>query len=71
MTAPRYTIGEFSRLSRLTVTTLRHYDEIGLLPPAEVDRATGYRYYDAEQLPTALRIGVLRSAGTGDPWRTC
>ena len=51
MTPPRYTIGEFSRLSRLTVTTLRHYDEIGLLPPAEVDRATGYRYYDAEQLP--------------------
>ena len=63
MTAPRYTIGEFSRLSRLTVTTLRHYDEIGLLPPAEVDRATGYRYYDAEQLPAALHLGVLRSAG--------
>jgi DNA-binding transcriptional MerR regulator len=63
MTAPRYTIGEFSRLSRLTVTTLRHYDEIGLLPPAEVDRATGYRYYDAGQLASALRLGVLRSAG--------
>jgi DNA-binding transcriptional MerR regulator len=63
MTAQRYTIGEFSRLSRLTVTTLRHYDEIGLLPPAEVDRATGYRYYDDEQLPTALHLGVLRSTG--------
>ncbi len=63
MTVPRYTIGEFSRLSRLTVTTLRHYDEIGLLPPAEVDPATGYRYYDAGQLPAALRLGVLRSTG--------
>ena len=63
MTAPRYTIGEFSRLSRLTVTRLRHYDEIGLLPPAEVDRATGYRYYAAEQLPVALQLGVLRSTG--------
>jgi len=63
MTVPRYTIGEFSRLSRLTVTTLRHYDEIGLLPPAEVDPATGYRYYDAEQLPAALRLGILRSTG--------
>jgi len=63
MTAARYTIGEFSRLSRLTVTTLRHYDEIGLLLPAEVDPVTGYRYYDPEQLPTALRLGVLRSTG--------
>jgi DNA-binding transcriptional MerR regulator len=67
MTAGRYGIGEFSRLSRLTVTTLRHYDDVGLLPPAAVDPATGYRSYDDEQLPVALRLGVLRSAGVPVP----
>jgi len=67
MTAGRYGIGEFSRLSRLTATTLRHYDDVGLLPPAAVDPATGYRSYDDEQLPVALRLGVLRSAGVPVP----
>ena len=67
MTAGRYGIGEFSRLSRLTVTTLRHYDDVGLLPPAAVDQATGYRSYDDEQLPVALRLGVLRSVGVPVP----
>jgi DNA-binding transcriptional MerR regulator len=67
MTAGRYGIGEFSRLSRLTVTTLRHYDDVGLLAPAAVDPATGYRSYEDEQLPVALRLGVLRSAGVPVP----
>jgi DNA-binding transcriptional MerR regulator len=58
---PRLTIGEFSRLCRLTVVTLRHYERVGLLMPAEVDPATGYRYYRAEQVATALQIGMLRS----------
>ena len=38
-------IGDFSKLSRCSVRMLRHYDEIGLLEPAEIDRFTGYRYY--------------------------
>ena len=38
-------IGEFSKLSRVSDRMLRHYDEIGLLKPAEIDRFTDYRYY--------------------------
>ena len=61
MTARRLSIGEFSKLCRLTVVTLRHYDRVGLLPPAEIDATTGYRYYHFDQVDTALRIGLLRS----------
>lgn len=43
-------IGDFSKLSRCSVRMLRHYDEIGLLEPAEIDRFTGYRYYSEAQL---------------------
>jgi len=43
-------IGEFSKMAMTTVKTLRHYDEIGLLRPAEVDRGTGYRFYDERSL---------------------
>ena len=38
-------IGYFSKLSRISIRMLRHYDEIGLLKPAEIDPFTGYRYY--------------------------
>lgn len=38
-------IGEFSKLSKTTVKTLRYYDKVGLLKPAFVDSFTGYRYY--------------------------
>jgi DNA-binding transcriptional MerR regulator len=47
------TIGDFSRITHLTVKTLRRYHEIGLLEPAKVDSQTGYRYYAAAQVPTA------------------
>jgi DNA-binding transcriptional MerR regulator len=53
-------IGEFSRLTHLSVRTLRRYHETGLLVPAAVDRATGYRSYDAHQIPTAQVIHRLR-----------
>ena len=53
-------IGRFARLSGLSVGALRHYDEVGLLPPAAVDPATGYRRYAAGQLATARLIGRLR-----------
>ena len=58
-------IGEFSKLSRVSVRMLRHYDEIGLLPPASIDSATGYRYYSEDQLPVAGRITALRDIGFG------
>jgi DNA-binding transcriptional MerR regulator len=58
-----FKIGEFSRFSQVTVKTLRHYDKIGLLKPAEVDRFTGYRYYSASQLPRLNRILALKDLG--------
>ena len=42
-------IGEFSKLCRVSVKTLRHYEEMGLLVPDETDEWTGYRYYSLEQ----------------------
>ncbi|MFC6581064.1 MerR family transcriptional regulator [Planomonospora parontospora] len=54
-------IGRFARLCRLSVKQLRHYAELGLLPPAWVDPGTGYRYYRAGQAREALSIGLLRS----------
>lgn len=56
----RLSIGEFSRLTHLSVRTLRRYHEADLLAPAEVDRQSGYRYYTAEQIPTAQVIHRLR-----------
>jgi len=53
-------IGRFSRLTGLTVKALRHYDELGLLRPASVDRDTGYRFYAAVQVPIAEAIRMLR-----------
>ena len=56
-------IGTFSKLSRVSIRMLRHYDEIGLLRPEEADPATGYRYYSASQLREAGRIQALRDMG--------
>ncbi|MFL5679747.1 MAG: MerR family transcriptional regulator [Chloroflexota bacterium] len=53
-------IGRFGRLSGLSVGALRHYDELDLLRPADVDRFTGYRRYRREQLETARLIARLR-----------
>ena len=53
-------IGAFARLARLTVKAVRHYDAEGLLPPAEVDPNTAYRYYRADPVRTAATIAVLR-----------
>jgi DNA-binding transcriptional MerR regulator len=54
-------IGEFSRLTHLTVKTLRHYHEQGLLVPYAVDDQSGYRRYSIDQVPAALLIGRLRA----------
>lgn len=56
-------IGDFSRLSRITIRMLRHYDDIGLLKPQTVDEWTGYRYYDEEQLLAANKIYLLKNLG--------
>jgi DNA-binding transcriptional MerR regulator/effector-binding domain-containing protein len=58
-----FKIGDFSRLARVTIRTLHHYDETGLLQPAHVDMQTGYRYYTAEQLLSLQRILLLRDLG--------
>lgn len=58
-------IGEFSKLSRVSVRMLRHYDEIGLLQPAAIDPTTGYRYYSEDQLPVMGRITALKDLGFG------
>lgn len=55
-----YTIGEFSKLTWITVKALRHYDEVGILPPAAVDPGSGYRFYDEDQIQTAALIRKLR-----------
>src|SRR5688500_15431395 len=55
------TIGDFSRASHLTVKTLRHYHDAGLLEPSDVDPGTGYRYYSVEQIPVAQVIRRLRN----------
>jgi DNA-binding transcriptional MerR regulator/effector-binding domain-containing protein len=56
-----YSIGEFSRITGLTVKTLRFYAEEGLLPPAYVDPDTGYRYYDDGRIGLARTIAGLRA----------
>ena len=58
-------IGDFSKLSRISIRMLRHYDEIGILHPKYVDDFTGYRYYSEAQLPLAGRIQTLKSLGFG------
>jgi DNA-binding transcriptional MerR regulator len=56
-------IGDFAYLSHVSVATLRHYDEIGLLKPVRVDQFTGYRYYSVAQLPRLNRILALKDLG--------
>ena len=58
-----FSIGEFAQLGAVSIRTLRHYDEIGLLPPAGVDPVTGYRSYSAKQLRQLNRIVALKDLG--------
>ncbi|MGW7418180.1 MerR family transcriptional regulator [Streptomyces sp. NPDC054863] len=58
-----FTIGDFARHGRVSVRMLRHYDAIGLLHPAHVDPATGYRYYSAAQLARLNRVIALKDLG--------
>src|SRR5688572_22129522 len=56
-------IGDFARLCRVPVKTLRYYDDLGLITPAHVDAFTGYRYYAVEQLPRLNRLLALKDLG--------
>jgi DNA-binding transcriptional MerR regulator len=58
-----FRIGDFSRLSLVSVKALRYYDELGLLKPARVDEFTGYRYYAASQLTRLNRVLALKDMG--------
>lgn len=60
-------IGRFARLCRLSVKQLRHYDDLGVLPPAWTDPASGYRYYRPDQARDALMAGLLRAMGVPLP----
>ena len=58
-----FKIGDFSKLSLVSVKALRYYDELGLLRPARVDEFTSYRYYSASQLTRLNRILALKDMG--------
>jgi DNA-binding transcriptional MerR regulator len=69
-------IGDFSRITHLSVKTLRRYHEAGLLEPAEIDPQSGYRYYSTAQVPTAQVIRRFRDLGmpvreVGEVLATC
>lgn len=55
------TIGEFSRICRVSTKTLRYYAEIGLMLPEEINPETGYRYYSIKQMETMLLINRLKA----------
>jgi len=58
-----FKISVFSRLSKVSLKTLRYYDQIGLLKPRKVDHETGYRYYSADQLLEINRIFIYKELG--------
>ncbi len=58
-----FKIGEFSKLTQVSIRMLRHYDELGLLIPAHTDPTSGYRFYTAQQLTRLNRIRALQDLG--------
>lgn len=58
-----FKIGEFSKLTQVTIRMLRYYDEVGLLKPKQIDPWTGYRMYSVEQIPVLNKIIYLRDSG--------
>jgi DNA-binding transcriptional MerR regulator len=59
----KLSIGDFSRMTHLSVKALRHYHEVGLLEPAQIDPFSGYRFYVPAQLPAAQVIRRFRDLG--------
>lgn len=58
-----YKIGEFSKMSKITIKTLRYYEKEGLLKPTFIDQNTSYRYYESSQLIDVSKIISFRQAG--------
>ncbi|MBA9088083.1 DNA-binding transcriptional MerR regulator [Fontibacillus solani] len=58
-----FKIGEFSKLTQVSIRMLRYYDETGLLKPARIDKFTGYRFYSVEQIAHLHKIIFLRDSG--------
>lgn len=58
-----FSIGEFSKIARISTRQLRHYDEVGLFKPMHINPETGYRYYSAHQLKQLNRILALKDLG--------
>ena len=58
-----FKIGDFSKLTKVSIRMLRYYDEVGLFMPAEIDNFTGYRYYSAKQISEINLIVSLRDMG--------
>jgi len=58
-----FTIGDFAAFGQVSARMLRHYDALGLLRPAVVDAATGYRFYSADQFSRLNRIVALKDLG--------
>src|ERR1700758_426477 len=63
MATPLLNIGEFSRMTHLSVKALRHYHDVGVLEPAAIDPHSGYRSYAADQVTAAQVIRRLRDLG--------
>jgi DNA-binding transcriptional MerR regulator/effector-binding domain-containing protein len=61
--ATRIPIGDFSRMTYLSVKALRHYHDVGVLEPAAIDPATGYRFYSPSQVGPAQMVRRLRDLG--------
>ncbi|PES62350.1 MerR family transcriptional regulator [Bacillus cereus] len=58
-----FKIGDFSKLSSISIRMLRHYNKVELLQPVKVDEQSGYRYYSAAQLKKVNRIQTLKDMG--------
>src|SRR5260370_10438844 len=56
-------LGEFAQVGQVSIATLRHYDQYGLLKPSALDPNTGYRYYLLDQLPRLHRIVAFKDLG--------
>jgi DNA-binding transcriptional MerR regulator len=63
MSTAKLSIGDFSRMTYLSVKALRHYHDVGVLEPAEIDPANGYRFYLPSQVGMAQMIRRLRELG--------
>src|SRR5690349_12321001 len=60
MSTTKLSIGDFSKMTYLSVKALRHYHDVGVLEPVEIDASSGYRFYAPSQVATAQTIRRLR-----------